>query len=291
MPVSALLRLSPLIAFLLVTALVQPTAEAAPRRAATDACGLVLAKADGTAWACSFVDNFSSTRLDRTKWLPSSNFATGDATAFACTKDDTSVVRPRSGVLNLTVRAVPTPVTCRLNGRSASTNYISGGVSSYRLFSQQYGRFEARIRTSTTTTPGLHEAFWLWPDDRYSSTTVWPAAGEIDISETFSQYPTLSVPYLHYWFDDYGQIPGTNTAYDCTAYRGAWNTYVLEWSPSRLEIFVNGRSCLVNTSGDAAFQKPYIMALTQGLGYGTNALRDPSILPATMQVDYVKVWK
>jgi hypothetical protein len=35
-----------------------------------------------------------------------------------------------------------------------------------------------------------------------------------------------------------------------------------------------------------------MLALTQGLGIGTNAL-DPSItpLPATTQIDYVRVWK
>ena len=57
--------------------------------------------------------------------------------------------------------------------------------------------------------------------------------------------------------------PGLNTAWDCVAQRGEYNTYTLEWTATRLEIKVNGTTCLVNTSGDPAFQKPYIVALTQ----------------------------
>jgi beta-glucanase (GH16 family) len=164
-------------------------------------------------------------------------------------------------------------------------------VTTYRLFSQQYGRFEARIKNTATTVPGLQETFWLWPDDRYN-TAYWPLAGEIDISETYSQYPDLAIPFLHYTANDNGgPIPGTNTAWNCTAQRGVYNTFALEWTATRLEIFVNGTSCLVNTSGDPAFKKPYIVALTQLLGVGGNALRATTPLPATMSIDYVRVWQ
>jgi hypothetical protein len=72
-----------------------------------------------------------------------------------------------------------------------------------------------------------------------------------------------------------------------------WNKYTLEWSASRIEFFVNGKSCLVNTSGDAAFQKPYIINLTQGIGPepmgNMPVTRTP--IPASYKVDYVKVWQ
>ena len=57
------------------------------------------------------------------------------------------------------------------------------------------------------------------------------------------------------------------------------------------EVFVNGRTCLVNTSGDSAFRKRYILNLTQALGTGTDALTAATQVPAVMNVDYVKVWK
>lgn len=259
--------------------------------APSDSCGTRPAKGDGTYWSCTFVDDFSGASLDRTKWVPQTQFGTGVSSARACYADDPSVVNQAGGALQLTVRRVETPVSCTFGGMSGPTNYLAGGVMTYRLFSQQYGRFEARIKNTATKSAGLHEAFWLWPDDRVASDTVWPYAGEIDISETYSRYSNLSIPFLHYAADVYGTLLGVNTAWNCVAYRGVWNTYTLEWTASKLVIKVNGRTCLTNTSGDPAFAKPYIMALTQGLGAAGNEFTGTAPLPATMSVDYVKVWQ
>jgi beta-glucanase (GH16 family) len=263
----------------------------APARGTSDACGPRPRKADGSYWSCSLADNFSGTQLNRSVWMPqTAGYATGTPEAWACYLDDPSVLAVRDGALRLTLRQLPESIACH-GDQNARTPYVAGMVSTYRIFSQQYGRFEARIKNTATTMPGLHEAFWLWPDDRYSSGD-WPAAGEIDISETYSRYYDLSVPYLHYTHDDNGgPKPGVNTAEDCMAKRGVYNTYTLEWTATRLEILVNGTTCLVNTSGDPAFRKPYIVALTQAIGGAGNEYDGSAPLPATMTVDYVKVWK
>ncbi|MCZ4499185.1 MAG: glycoside hydrolase family 16 protein [Marmoricola sp.] len=271
-----------------VSKAVTVTAVPAP---ATDACGTILKKADGTNWSCTFDDEFNGTTLDRTSWMPQTAFAMGTQAAHTCYADDPSTINVSGGSLNLTMRKVATPVTCSFGGLTGPTNYVSGGVMSYRLFSQQFGRFEARIKNTATNFPGLHEAFWLWPDDRVASKTVWPYAGEMDISETYSSYPTLSIPFLHYSADVYGNLVGTNTAWNCVAPRGAWNTYALEWTATQVQVIVNGKTCLTNKSGNAAFLKPYIMALTQGMGAAGNVYDGRAPLPATMNVDYVKVWK
>jgi hypothetical protein len=120
----------------------------------------------------------------------------------------------------------------------------------------------------------------------------WPSIGEIDIAETYSQHPDLAIPFLHYsWNDNGGPQPGLNTAWDCPARRGVFNTYTLEWSATRIEIFVNGRSCLVNTSGDTAFQRKYILALTQALGVKRNRYQVNTPMPATMTIDCVRAWR
>jgi beta-glucanase (GH16 family) len=258
----------------------------------TDVCGAPVTKQDGSAWTCTFADGFDGRSLDRDRWLPQVVFASGSTSStVACYLDDPSTVDVGNGSLNLTVRRVARPVSCPTGDTLTSSNYVAGMVSTYHLFSQQYGRFEARVRSTATTAPGLHEAFWLWPDDRVATAVSWPAAGEIDVSETYSVRPDLSVPFLHYAADAGGPQAGVNTAWDCTAYRGQWNTYTLEWTPTRIEILVNGRSCLVNTSGDPAFQKPYILAFTQGLGSAGNEYDGRASLPATMNVDYVRVWR
>lgn len=250
-------------------------------------CGSTIHKADGTAWQCTFSDEFTGARVDTTRWLAQTNMAAGDPSAYACYVDSPSNISESSGALHLTVRRVAKPIACA--GQSNPTNYTAGMLSTYHLFSQQYGRFEARMRATATTEPGLHEAFWLWPDNRYTAIN-WPTTGEIDVAETYSNYSNLAVPYLHYTSDDNGgPIVGTNTAY-CGAQRGVWNTYTLEWTPTSITISVNGQTCLMNTSGDPAFNERYIVALSATLGLGADALTASTPIPATTDVDYVRVW-
>lgn len=269
-----------------------PKAPGGPK-AVTDSCGSQVLKPDGTPWVCTFADDFSGTSLDRKKWVPQTlGFSTGTAQAHACYLDDVNNISVSDGALNLTVRKLPAPVPCTSNPSLAPSAYTSGMVSTYHLFSQQYGRFEARMKVADTRLPGLQESFWLWPDDRVPQYNYWPAAGEIDIVETYSVYPDLGIPYLHYTaWDNGGPIPGTNTAWNCAASRGVWNTYTLEWTPTQLKISINGTTCLVNNSGDSAFQKPYIAAFTQALGGAGNEYDGRAPLPATMNVDYFHVWK
>jgi hypothetical protein len=264
----------------------------APPPAPTDACGPRPLKGDGlTRWSCTLAEEFDGAALDRTRWRPQTGFPTGSDTGRPCYVDDPSVVAVRDGALHLSVRQVPEPLDCP-GVRQPTTAHVAGMVSTYGLFSQQYGRFEARIKNTATAAPGLQEAFWLWPDERHSSTLAWPASGEIDVAETYSEHPDLAIPFLHYgWNDNGGPRPGLNTAWSCAAQRGRWTTYTLEWTAERIEILVDGRSCLVNTAGSPAFQKPYIVNLTQMLGAGTNAYDGRAPLPATMSVDYVRVWQ
>ena len=258
-----------------------------PVAAAAEWCGSPPSAAGGM-WECTFSDDFSGRSLDRTKWVPQIHFGKGTAAGRSCFVDDPRTVGVVGGHLRLSVRKATTPITCE--GKPAS--HISGSVSTYHRFSQQYGRFAARFKVHKTAAPGLQEAFWLWPDARVASSTVWPAAGEIDIAETYSVHPAEAIPFFHYTANDNGgPKPGLNTARNCQAHRGVFNTYVLTWTPTRLTIDINGHRCLTNTSGDPAFQKPYFVILTTKLGRGGNALTPNTPIPATMSVDYVRVWR
>lgn len=263
------------------------------RALASDACGVRPFKRDGTTWRCTLADDFTGEALDRSLWTVQTNFATGDAFRAACHIDDADVVSVSGGRLRLSVREAEGLglQLCTALLPSPITRYVAGMVSTYRVFSQQYGRFEARMKSPAATGPGLQEAFWLWPDDRVPSVVKWPAAGEIDIAETYSAYPDLAIPFLHYTANDNGgPVPGLNTAY-CQAARGTFHTYTLVWEPTSIEILVDGKSCLRNTSGDDTFRKPYIVLFTQGLGQGPNAYRGGTEVPATLEVDYVRVWQ
>jgi beta-glucanase (GH16 family) len=257
-----------------------------------DACGAQPLKADGTPWQCTFHDDFEGTELDHSKWVAQTAFLTGDPKGvFACYVDSPNNISVADGSLRLTVRKEAAPQPCGTPDSTVTSSYTSGSVSTYQLFSQEYGRYEARIRNTATSESGLQETFWLWPDDRDGPIDPQQTGdtGEIDVSETYSNYSSLTVPRLHYAADPKPD-PGVNTAY-CSAERGVWNTYTLEWTPTTITVFVNGHLCLTNTSADPVFHRRHIVLLTQALGDANNPATDATPIPATMDVDYVHVWQ
>lgn len=244
--------------------------------------------ADGQRWVCTFDDEFNGSALDRTKWFVKTGFVTGNpnTSEYACTVDDPRYESVSGGELHLTMSRVQTPVPC---AGYPPTTYEAPSISTYHTFSQEYGRIEIRSRVTATTAPGLQESLWLYPDDRHVSADE-RTQGEIDISEQYSLYPTLAVPFLH------GRRggtpdPGVNTAYTCLAPRGVWNTYTFVSTPTSITIAVNGKTCLTNTDGDPSFRKRYILVLTQALGVTDNSPTPNTTLPATTDVDYVRIWK
>ncbi|WP_067434772.1 glycoside hydrolase family 16 protein [Nocardioides jensenii] len=282
-------------------------APAAPVRAASAApyCGPTVIKSSGEAWACTFVENFGTSRLDTDKWIvqrtATSNFTTGVTDgARACYLDHPSAVRVAGGALRLSVFKATSVFTCNAKV-PFQTRYAAGMVSTHWRFSQTYGRFEVRARIPSSREPGLQETLWLWPDDptKYGA---HPDSGEIDFAEFYSQYPDHVIPRIHYSYDPatVNWLTSTNivTSYNCRIDQTAWNTYAVEWEPGRLTILVNGDVCLVdNYQADnttvpfAPFNAPFMVVLTQALGHGSNALTSDAALPATTYVDYVRVWR
>jgi beta-glucanase (GH16 family) len=262
-------------------------------------CGGVptLARTGGGSWMCSFNDEFSGTALDRTKWIPQqtngSSFSSGGQDCFVDTPNNVAV---DDGRLVLTSRKEPAPFTCTAGpGVSYPAQVTSGSVSTYGKFSQTGGRFEARMRVTGAKVTGLHEAFWLWPNDpkKYGA---WPASGEIDIAEIYHQYPDRAIPYVHYNNAWDGNVTNNYCMIDDIS---QFHTYVAEWTTYWIKIIYDGQVCLQDwwspwwpQSGRQPFDAPFIVALTQGLGQGTNAYNAVTTpLPATTEVDYVRVYK
>lgn len=277
-------------------------------------CGMSPQKEDGSLWKCTFNEDFNGTTYDRTKWVPqltaTSGFSMGTAPGRTCFVNNANTIRVSDGYLNLSVNKTSQPFTCAPASKGAfTTSYESGQLMTYRLFSQQYGRFEVRAKLPTERKKGLQETFWLWPNDslKYGP---HPASGEIDMGEFYSQYPDFNVPYIHYKYDSYNSEtdsnivtllnPKYNRNYDnCKINFGEFNTYTAVWRSGYIQLDVNGKPCVVNnytsTVGPvpAPFDQPFFLSLTQALGIHGNAYdeSDPPKLPATTQVDYVKIWQ
>lgn len=255
-------------------------------------CGKTIYKADGTPWTCTFADDFNGLSLDRTKWVPQVTATSGYGQSGACFMDSTQNISVLLGTLSLTARKTSKPFVCKDGSSSFVTQATSGMVTTYKTFSQAYGRFEFRALFPNTTQQGLQSSLWMWPADYF---TYGVLSGEIDVAEWYSRYSDRAIPYLHYTnIDPTAQI--TNNY--CLVKRGAWHTYRLDWTPSTITISYDNQVCLQNTAllplgllTPTPFNQPYILAMTQLLGSGdANAVTAKTPFPATTKVDYVHVW-
>jgi beta-glucanase (GH16 family) len=269
---------------------------ATAQAAAAPSCGTTIYKSTGAPWQCTFGDDFNGTSLDTSKWIAqqtsNSGYTSGLTACFVNSRNNISV---SSGTLKLTARKESAPFTCNNPAGSFKTQYTSGMVSTYGRFSQTYGRFEVRAKVPPTSIPGLQESFWLWPVNplKYGP---WPGSGEIDIAEIYSQYNDRAIPYIHY--NPSAVDPNVTNNWCMISDVSTYHSYAVEWTPQTISVIYDGQTCLVDNwqpaSGlvkPAPFDHPFMIALTQALGIGTNAF-DPATtpLPATTTVDYVRVW-
>lgn len=262
---------------------------------ATDACGTVLTKADGTSWTCSFVDNFDARSLDTSKWMIQQTVLTGFRTGRTCYTGSAKNVLVKRGVLLLMALDEGRVFNCRTPQGEFFTRYTGGLVTTRGKFSQTYGRFEVRAAFPTARTPGVHGGFWMNPAKLTYG--PWPASGEIDVAEWWSNDPTLVMPSLHYpgrdWLSD--------SSWDCrVADPSSYHTYTVDWQPTGISFFVDGALCYTRTPTPTSplvapqpFDHPFGMILSMGVGTATghNIVSSTTQLPATYTVDYAKAWR
>ena len=264
--------------------------------------GGTLYKADGTAWTCTFDDEFSGTALDTTKWVVVTSATGAPINNGACYTTSPNNVSVSGGYLNLTVRQESAPLSCKLPlGRTASTPYTSGDVATYGKFSQTYGRFAVRASFPAATVAGLQASLWMYPNT--NTYGAWPLSGELDIAEEYSRYADRVIPYLHYNYDTATVDKTLNTNIVTNNYCmitdvNAFHEYAVEWTKTAITILFDGQVCMVDKpvalglTGMAPFDQPFYMILTQALGITGNAFVAGSTpLPATTRVDYVRAWK
>lgn len=258
-------------------------------------------KASGTPWTCTYHDEFEGDRLDRALWAPqvtaTSGFTTGTSSTYACAEDTPETIAVNGGNLELSLVELPAVRDC---GSGKSSAYVFGQVMHFQTFSQTYGKYEVRAKIPHLTVPGVQQSFWLWPKtDTYGG---WPASGEIDFAEMYSNAPDIDRPYIHYYPG--ATDPATNknvTTGTCRINVGEFNTYGVEWEPGRITMLLNGAVCFVNDYSSATallqgrnspFDHPFYLSMNQAMGTTGNEY-DPALVPnrVTTQVDYVRIWK
>jgi beta-glucanase (GH16 family) len=258
-------------------------------------------------WKCTFDDEFSGTSLDTTKWQPqltaNSGYTTGALPSQPCYVDSPRTISESGGYLNLSiVRTLP--VFCkRLDGVGALSSFEGGMVTSYKLFSQEYGYFQTRAELPPATAQGLMETLWLYPENE-TLYGPWPDSGEIDYAEFYSDVLNADVPVFHYPGSTNDPSANSGTTGGCTlagaATGGQFNTYALSWTPTTMTAYFNGVPCITDVyapyvSGpDTApepFNQPFFLAFTAALGMGPDSPGAAIPSSSTMQIDWTRVWQ
>lgn len=170
--------------------------------------------------------------------------------------------------------------------------FTSARVKTKSLFSQAYGRFEARIKTPHG--PGIWPAFWMLGAD--IDTKPWPQCGEIDIMELRGQEPSVINGTLH--GPGYSGGASITKAYALT--NGRFDTdyhiYAVEWFDDRIDFFVDDflyqRLTPNDVTGEWVYNRPFFLLLN--VAVGGNYVGFPTTgtpFPQSMYIDYVKVYK
>lgn len=213
---------------------------------------------------------------------------------------------------NIKVEAGTLKIEAKKEDRGGQT-YTSGRIWTMAddkvtsLFSQKYGRFEAKIKMpGKEGSQGLWPAFWMLPaDTEYGS---WPLSGEIDIMEARGREPDRVDGTIHFGQpypnnqaigDSYVWEEGTGSIND-------YHVYSLEWEPGELRWYVDGELYYTENNWyslsdenpvDFAYPAPFdqefyiILNLAVGGTYDGNLIPDDSVMPAEMLVDYVRAYE
>ncbi|WP_128660015.1 family 16 glycosylhydrolase [Paenibacillus sp. 598K] len=180
--------------------------------------------------------------------------------------------------------------------------YSSGKINTKDNMSLQYGRVD--IRAKLPTGDGVWPALWMLPED--SVYGAWAASGEIDIMEAKGRLPGTTSGAIHYG----GQWPvnrylaGEYYFPQGETFADDFNVYTMIWEEDNMKWYVNGEfffkvtreqwySVAAPNNPDAPFDQPFylIMNLAVGGHFDGGRTPDPSDIPATMQIDYVRVYK
>ncbi|MCU7827062.1 glycoside hydrolase family 16 protein [Kitasatospora sp. DSM 101779] len=207
-------------------------------------------------WSLDWSDEFSGTQVDLGPW----NVA-GHAPSGAINCYDSNQARVSGGLLHLILEHRTD--TCA--DGSQTRPYVSGSVSAKKTFTA--GAFEARVNVPAA--PGgliaNFPAFWL---------VAWPAVGEIDIWEGLAE--SGSCWSVH-------PQPNDQEPAGCAAPTTGWHTFGAEWTAGkRVDVYYDGRMVGSMPWTGGAAQYPVL----------DNAVADWSsiIVPADLQVDYVRHW-
>jgi beta-glucanase (GH16 family) len=181
--------------------------------------------------------------------------------------------------------------TLKIHAVKVGNEVISARINTAE--SWKYGYFEARLKLPAGK--GTWPAFWMMPEQEGK----WPDCGEIDIMEEVGYNPGYVSSSVH--CKAYNHVMSTQKTKETltpTA-QTAFHVYALEWTENFIRTFVDGKELFYfanDRNGNSEtwpFDKPFYLKLNLAWGgdWGGAQGVDESALPATFEIDYVRVFQ
>ncbi len=247
-------------------------------------------------WSDEF-DGFAGARIDSTKWsydvgdgCAQNNCGWGNTEKEYYSSLPTNIALNGQGQLMITARIAPAGLHCYYG----PCLYTSGKITTRGKMLAEPGRVEARIRLAPGQ--GLWPAFWMLGGG--SPGTPWPASGELDIMENKGSEPTISSSAIH----GPGYSGETPFAHRNRLSRGSltndFHVFAIEWDSLGAKFYVDDfahysvRRDALQRYGRSILDQPFFLILNFAVGgHFDGDPRSDGIFPATMLVDYVRVYK
>jgi beta-glucanase (GH16 family) len=153
-------------------------------------------------------------------------------------------------------------------------------------FAFTYGKVEVRAKLPAGV--GTWPAIWMLGSD--ISSAGWPNCGEIDIMEHRGSELNKIFGTLHYPGRSGGNADGgTKVISNATT---EFHTYSIDWSATAIKIYVDDQLYhTVANSASIPFNHDFFFILNIAMGGGFGGTVDPAFTNATMEIDYIRVYK
>ncbi|HXY23305.1 MAG TPA: glycoside hydrolase family 16 protein [Candidatus Acidoferrum sp.] len=244
-------------------------------------------------WTLVWSDEFSGANgsaPDPTKWTYDTGGKGWGNNELECYTNQPQNVQVQGGYLVIT--ALQQSITC---SDGAQNNYTSARIKTQGLFSQAYGRFEARIQIPKGQ--GMWPAFWMLGDNITS--VGWPTCGEIDIMENIGKEPGTVHGSMH-GPSTTGPTSDASAAFSLPSgqdFADDFHIYAVEWSPGTVSFYVDSNLYETVTQsqwpagGTWVFDHPFFIILNVAVGGNWPGSPDNTTqFPQQMLVDYVRVY-
>jgi len=171
--------------------------------------------------------------------------------------------------------------------------YTSSSLTTRRLHSWMYGRFEMRGRIDTR--PGLWPAFWA-----LGVQGEWPSCGEIDIMEYYRGMLLANAAWgtEKRWVPKWDDVKKPITDFNDPNWSAKFHVWRMDWDEDNIKLYVDDELLntvdlkeTVNSDGKNPFRQAHYIIVNLAIGGTVGGDPSNTEFPAKYEIDYIRIYK